>query len=322
MAKKKSAHVQLLPNDEMRSSEPVKKARSVKKSASRHVLPGEVLRSSDVLEKPVKRKSATDPKLPSSVLRSLDPDQIIGELILQCRIRRQVLSARTRLSNQLDAQERLITGKAKGGKESKNTFVVSPEARAAAEHVSPVLAVHMKSLSDAQKPYDKAIEGLAKQLPVYTWAKDVRGCGPLLLGLIIGETGDLTNYANPAKVWKRMGLAVMPDGKRQRRVTGEEAIEHGYNAQRRSLMYLLGDCFIKVGGDGPYRALYDQRKELELERLPAEAKGRKGWAHARASRYVQKRFLVHLWEAWRQRIDDTHTFIAPASPSLTSEMHA
>jgi hypothetical protein len=264
------------------------------------------------------KKSAMLAVLPKPYVRSAPPDQVIGDLILQCRIRKQVLRARTRLSNQVDAQERLITGKTKGAKESKNKFVISPESRAAAEHVSPVLAVHLKSLQDAQKPYDKAIEKLAKQLPVYPWAEAVRGCGPLMLGLIIGETGDLANYANPAKIWKRMGLAVMPDGKRQRRVTGEEAIEHGYNAQRRSLMFNLGDCFIKVGGDGPYRALYDQRKALELERLPADAKGRQGWAHARASRYVQKRFLVHLWEAWRQLSAVTQDRDAPASHSEVS----
>lgn len=241
--------------------------------------------------------------IPVETLRS---DDLIGELILQCRIRKQVLRARTRLSNQVDAQERLISGKLKAGKEAKNQFVISPVARAAAEHASPVLAQHLKSLTDCQKPYDKAIEKLAKQLPVWAWVADVRGCGASMLGQIIGETGDLSNYSNPAKVWKRMGLAVMPDGQRQRRVTGEEAIAHGYDAERRSLMYVLGDCLIKQNGEGVYRKLYDERKVLELARLPEDAKGRQGWAHARASRYMQKRFLVHLWEKWRHLGHVTH----------------
>jgi len=237
--------------------------------------------------------------LPTGDMRSYD---LIAELILQCRIRKQILRAKTRMSNQIDAQERLISGKLKVGKEAKNKFVISPVARAAAEHASPVLSVHLKALADDQKPYDKAIEKLAKQLPVWEWVdRDVRGCGASMLGQIIGETGDLSNYENPAKVWKRMGLAVMPDGKRQRRVTGDEAIQHGYDAERRSLMYVLGDCLVKQNGEGAYRRLYDARKALELERLPADAKGRQGWAHARASRYMQKRFLVHLWEHWHHR---------------------
>lgn len=252
-------------------------------------------------------ESASSGVLPVSAVRSGVEDQLIGELILQCRIRKQVLRAKTRLSNQIDAQERLVTGKLKAGKESKNKFVVSAVARAAAEHASPVLAQHLKSLADCQKPYDKAIEKLAKQLPVWAWIEsDVRGCGASMLGQIIGETGDLSNYSNPAKVWKRMGLAVMSDGKRQRRVTGDDAIEHGYNAERRSLMYVLGDCLVKLNGEGVYRKLYDERKELELARLPADTKGRQGWAHARASRYMQKRFLVHLWERWCLHVRVTH----------------
>jgi hypothetical protein len=267
------------------------------------------------------KKSASKSVSPNPPVRSAPLDEIVGDLILQCRIRKQVLRARTRLSNQLDAQERLITGVAKGGKAAKNTYVVSPHARAAAEHVSPVLAEHMASLRNAQKPYDKTIENLAKQLPVHAWSKDVRGCGPLLLGLIIGETGDLSNYANPAKVWKRMGLAVMPDGKRQRRVTGDEAIEHGYNADRRSLMFNLGECFIKVGGEtSPYRQLYDDRKAFELTRLPEDAKGRQGWAHNRASRYAQKRFLVDLWKAWRHQNFETQHGDAPSFPEPVPQL--
>lgn len=278
-----------------------------KKSASRAVLPTRNMRSPDSTHE---RQCVA---VTHSVSALVPPDAVIGDLILQCRIRRQVLRARTRLSNQLDAQERLITGTVKGGKAAKNKFVISPASRTAAEHVRPVLAVHLHSLADAQKPYDKAIARLAKQLPVWAWAEQVRGCGPLVLGLIVGETGDLAQYDGPAKVWKRMGLAVMPDGTRQRRVAGDEAIAHGYNPQRRSLMFNLGECLIKLNQAGPYRRFYDERKAFELARLPADAKGRQGWAHARASRYMQKRFLVDLWEAWRQRVIVTQPDDALAS---------
>lgn len=236
--------------------------------------------------------------------------QIVSRLVFLSRQRKQVLRARVRLSNQVDAQERLITGKVKGGKAAKNTFVVSPESRAAAEAVMPILAGHLKSLEGSQKPYDKEISQLAEQLPVWAWAEPVRGIGPQLLGLLIGETGDLSNYANPAKVWKRMGLAVMPDGTRQRRIKGDAAIEHGYVAERRSLVWQIGDCMIKLNGEGKYRKLYDERKAFELARLPEDAKGRKAWAHNRASRYMQKRFLVDLWSAWQNlgcpKRSDTH----------------
>lgn len=244
---------------------------------------------------------------------------LIRAIRFHCRVRSELLSAELRLSNQLDATERQISGKIKGATRRRKTepFVISPTVREAAKTVKPMLAPMLKMLEKQRKAKDKEIQKLAEQLPAWaTWAKAVRGIGPLALGLLVGETGDLSNYANPAKVWKRMGLAVI-HGERQRRVAGNPAlaIEHGYNPKRRALAFVIGDCLIKQNGDGPYRALYLQRKAFELTRLPEAPKRRKRvveedgavekksgrllWAHRRASRYMQKRFLVDLWSAWR-----------------------
>jgi len=144
----------------------------------------------------------------------------------------------------------------------------------------------------------KMIEG-AGQLPVTEFVDSVRGFGLTGLAMIIGEAGDLGNYANPAKLWKRMGLAVMPDGKCQRKATDPaRAAEMGYSPRRRAVVYRVGDSLIKGNKDG-YRELYDSRKAMELERLPADAKGRKMHAHRRAQRYIEKRLLRDLWRAWR-----------------------
>lgn len=125
---------------------------------------------------------------------------------------------------------------------------------------------------------------------VYPFVETVRGLGPLGLALILGETGDLRGYANPAKVWKRMGLAVF-DGKSQRRTTNaEEAIRQGYNPSRRSLMYVIGAAIVKQGDE--YRQVYLDRKAYELERNPEMTKMH---AHRRAQRYMEKRLLRNLW---------------------------
>lgn len=158
--------------------------------------------------------------------------------------------------------------------------------------------------ADARKPYEKRLERLAKELPVWPWVEGVRGFGALGLAQIVAECGDLHNYANPAKVWKRMGLAVMPDGTRQRRVSGEEAIAHGYSPQRRSIMYVIGDSLIKGNRDGEYRTIYLARKEHERAKLPDAPA-----AHIdnRARRYLEKRLLKHLWQVWHGRIpSDVH----------------
>ncbi|MFC5553197.1 hypothetical protein [Methylobacterium iners] len=140
---------------------------------------------------------------------------------------------------------------------------------------------------------EKRLVKLAKVLPVAPWVEETRGVGLLSLAAIVGEAGDLSAYANPAKLWKRMGLAVMPDGGRQRRVGGVEALDHGYSPARRCVMWNLGACIVKAGG--PLKAVYDARKLYEADRVETKAH-----AHNRAQRYLEKRFLRDLWSAWRR----------------------
>jgi hypothetical protein len=166
------------------------------------------------------------------------------------------------------------------------------------------------------------LEYVAKKLPVWeTWAKDVKGFGARSLGCIVGEAGDLNNYPDHSKLWKRMGLAVM-DGVRQgglpKDANKEDWIAHGYNAMRRSHIFVIGECLVKASGE--YREIYLTRKEYERERaaasgivvLPAaripkndrEGYMSDGHIHKRAQRYMEKRLLRDLWKAWRRAVDD------------------
>lgn len=140
---------------------------------------------------------------------------------------------------------------------------------------------------------ERSMAKLAKRLPVYPFVENINGFGAIGLAQIIGEAGDLSNYANPAKLWKRMGLAVI-NGKSQRRVGGAEALEHGYSPQRRSIMYCIGDSMIKK--QNAYRELYLARKVIEEQKMP---EGTKLHWHRRAQRYMEKRLLRDLWRAWR-----------------------
>lgn len=161
-----------------------------------------------------------------------------------------------------------------------------------------------------RKAAEKELTKLAKQLPVADWMDGVKGLAALSLGAVIGEAGDLSQYDNPAKLWKRFGLAVMGDGSRQRRVSGVAALDHGYSPERRSIVWNIGECVIKAQvrnvkdadgkrtdesvAIGPYGQLFLDRREYERERVET-----KGHAKNRASRYVQKRLLRDLWRAWR-----------------------
>ncbi len=204
----------------------------------------------------------------------------------------------------------------------------------------------------ARAPFDgiektavKAMEDLAKQLPVWAWGKDVRGFGAGSLATVVAETGLVScdkhappengNYPGPAKLWKRMGLAVMGDvrqGGLKKSASKEQWIEHGYSRKRRSYMWNCGQSLVKQNGDGPYRALYLERLRYEHRAavahclIPATTTKQtvESWAarglpvleqvkeidltkhrsaghmDRRAQRYMEKRLLKHLWQAWRE----------------------
>jgi hypothetical protein len=177
---------------------------------------------------------------------------------------------------------------------------------------------------------ERDMEALARQLPVWQWVKGVKGVAEKGLGVIVGETGDLTidgnfpgSYSNPAKVWKRLGLAVF-DGRRQgnpgKVATTEDWIMHGYSPKRRAEAWaFLSDIMFRAqwrgardedGKDpkttgkeiavpahpiGPYGELYAERKAWDLAR---------GWTPAHADkdarRIMSKRFLRDLWVEWNR----------------------
>lgn len=163
----------------------------------------------------------------------------------------------------------------------------------AAVRCAPFFAAR-DEIERSRKQREKEILKLAKALPAFGFVATAPGMGPLSFAMIVGECGDLSNYSGPAKLWKRMGLAVI-DGAAQRRVTGIDALRHGFNPSRRAIMWNVGSCIIKCG-KGKYRGLYDSRKAYEAEREPGI---KKIAAHARAQRYAEKAVLKDLWRYWR-----------------------
>ena len=183
--------------------------------------------------------------------------------------------------------------------------------------IPPAMAVNtsLTQLADERKNIEKEMIDCVRSLPVCDWWIAMKGRSYLGLAIIIGESGNLSDYPNPAKLWKRFGLAVM-DGVRQgglsKTAKAEEWIEHGYCKRRRSIIWTIGDCLIKTNQDkktgeiGKYRQLYLDRKVIEIDRLKKEQVelGLKEddykliIAHRRAQRYMEKRLLLDLWNYW------------------------
>lgn len=173
----------------------------------------------------------------------------------------------------------------------------------------------------------REMERLARELPVWeAFAAGIRGFGARSLAVIVAEAGPIGAYRDHSNLWKRMGLAVMQDGRRQG-APGEAAskadwIAHGYSARRRAAMFVIGECLVKANrDDGPYRSLYLARKAYERERaeanglivapaskIPAARKAEfmsDGQIDLRARRYMERRLLKHLWQAWRRSNEES-----------------
>ena len=175
---------------------------------------------------------------------------------------------------------------------------------------------------------------IAKTLPVAPWveAPEQRGFGLLFLGIVIGETGDLAGYANPAKVWRRLGCAPWTfDGQtlmgatwrggKHGKLPSSEWESFGYSPRRRSIAFLIGEGIVKqnsfasevepeeeeeessetekrykpVRDAGPYRQRYDEAKVTFAAKHPDYKPLR---CHRHAMLLGTKLLLKNLWIQW------------------------
>jgi len=247
---------------------------------------------------------------------------IIAELREQHRLREDFHRAEKSLTLRIKAQARRLNGDGQKDPESQirsaeadggegNRLNPEDQGRNVALAAALPLIDARDSMRFHRKAHEKRVVELARRLPIWPWIEATRGVGPLALGQLIAELGDLCNYANPAKVWKRFSVAVI-DGERQRRIKGEKAIEHGYCPRRRSILYLVGIALRNLN-DGVYRQIYEERKEYEAGRPwcgkckpkgagPAYTRDHctPGHVEKRARRYMEKRFLRDLWIEWNR----------------------
>lgn len=232
--------------------------------------------------------------------------ELIGTIVEQHRRRWDMIRARQRLELQAQAVCRRLSDGDKVAAAKLWGEVQKDEDHNLRSWLQPYISATLP-LHEAQDVVERQLVKLVKQLPVYAWAKDVKGLGDISLSAIIGEcAAPIGSYKSVAALWKRMGLAVIGEG-RQRRVAGDEALLHGYNPERRAIMWNIGAGLIKAQvrkdpddeekrvGTGDFGKLYLERKAYEAERVETKAH-----AHNRAQRFIEKRLLRELFRAWRR----------------------
>lgn len=200
-----------------------------------------------------------------------------------------------------------------------------PEDSAVAERVVVdlnVVADGLAPLLARRAVIEKEMRRVARELPVYSWAKEIRGLGDLGLAVIIAEAGDLANYPHWKMLWKRLGLAPY-DGhafshyRAKGALSAEEWTTAGYAPRRRAEIHAcVGDPLLKAQGkDGPYRAIYDERR---LATAVAHPDWTKAHSHGDAMRIMTKKLLADLWQAWRGSVKavEASTKMARASSPM------
>lgn len=202
----------------------------------------------------------------------------------------------------VNARAARIVAAALAGKDQK------PEDQA----VFGALAADLAAVSRAIEPCQKArheieleMKRIVRKLPVFAWAKDVKGLGELGLAVILAEAGDLSRYPKKGHLWKRLGLApfegqAYSTWRMKGGLTAEDWTAAGYSPRRRAEIYaVVSEPMFRAQtvAAGPYRAAYDRRRLLTAETHPDWTKAH---SHMDALRIMTKAMLRDLRHAWVQ----------------------
>jgi len=135
-----------------------------------------------------------------------------------------------------------------------------------------------------------------EQEPIYQqWLKNIKGISVINTANLLQYFGYCERGKHVSSLWRFSGLT--PDSKR------EKGKSLDFNPKLRTLMYRIGDCFIKQRTPG-YREVYDKAKEEYLKRHK-EGKCQKctelgrndkpGHSDLMARRKMVKEFLKDYW---------------------------
>lgn len=181
------------------------------------------------------------------------------------------------------------------------------------------------ALETDEAQHFRRLGNILEGFPIWTeFLKGVKGVGPAMAGVIISEI-DITKARYPSSLWKYAGLDVGGDGRgRSRRkehlVDREYTDKDGKPAVRKGITFnpwlktklvgVLASSFLRTK-DSPYADVYrDYKHRMESHAqygLANDGKKdddghqvtSKGRRHNMAMRYMVKRFLADLYNAWR-----------------------
>lgn len=170
------------------------------------------------------------------------------------------------------------------------------------------------SLEKQESQHFRRLEHALSEYPIYTeFLKNVTGCGPAMSAVIVSEI-DIHKSEYPTSIWRYAGLDVGDDGRgrsmrKEHLIDVEYADKDGEMVKRKSITFnpflktklvgVLASSFLRQGKENTYAKIYYDYKH-RLENMPEHTEKSKGHRHNMALRYMIKRFLVDLYNAWRE----------------------
>ena len=163
---------------------------------------------------------------------------------------------------------------------------------------------------EMEKQAVKNLEKLMRQHPLGPWVKAQRGLGDKTTARLLGIIGDPywhTAENRPRTVSELWAYCGLRPGQKRRK-----GVQANWSDEAKKRAWLLATSCVKAGG--PYREVYDQRREHTEERLhdtecvrcgpsgkPAQpgTPWSKGHQHADALRITSKEILKDLWRQSR-----------------------
>jgi len=279
-----------------------------------------------------------------------DQTELCNVIMEHCRVRNAFLKSKNAIINRTASSIATVIGYHSGmeevdrkkqynaardfvvkriaGKEAQMDGELSDRQRLAIEALVGGVMGSAQAFTEQENVYKKELTKLGRQLEIWErWAKDVRGISEFGLSVVVGEIGNLDNYPNPAKVWKRMGCAPYekngetkaPSTWRSKGGLKSEDWEIlGYSPRRRSVIYNLAASIIKANpkdSGSEFRARYDEAKELGLEKHPDWSLGH---AHNHGMLLCGKRFLRELWINWTEPDSELSPISEVSEPVVTT----
>lgn len=147
-----------------------------------------------------------------------------------------------------------------------------------------------KKFFDIEKEIQNQMKKYLQEHQVWPWLSQVKGIGPTLGCKLLSQIEDISKFDTVSKLWRYAGLAVI-DGEAERKKKGEKV---HFNPRLKTCMFLIGQAFLK--GRSPYRIIYDEAKKYYTDNRDWTPKH----IHNAALRKMEKIFLAHLWQKWRE----------------------